>query len=249
VTAPVNPWASQLFVERSDAKGVHYCASLVADTADDVLERVDTVRAALASHDIEVPQVASRANEDERARVSFEPLPGLVIVEPGNQVEAIVRGLGRTLAAIHGVEPAPVVAPLSPSQLAELATVEGTRRTDPLDRPYERQTPERLVEIVRERIPAPAEGASDVLCHGAFGVNAVVVAGNDSTGIAPPVCAVVADRHLDLATLLREAAGRLPAELMPQLLDAYGAGPDSPNPAQPARLDWFDLARTLAQPQ
>lgn len=105
-----------------------------------------------------------------------------------------------------------------------------------LPAPYDRYPPDRLLELFLDGRPAIDD---DVLCHGRATMEAFLVDHGRFSGFARLDVALVADRHLDLATAHRSAQAVFGPEAVFRLYDAYGADPDL------VRLDHYVLAGHL----
>lgn len=109
-----------------------------------------------------------------------------------------------------------------------------------LPSPYDRYQPEELLDLLVAGVAAagpPPDGP--VLCHGRPELGRVLVDGDRLVGFDGLETAVVADRHLDLATAHLSVAEVLGAEAVYGFYEGYGTDPDL------ARLDRAMLAHHL----
>ena len=211
-------------------------------------ECLSWVAARAAAADLPVPDVVAAPTAD----------PGLdpVLVTTFLEGEADLRllgsserateALGRTLAAVHAIDPTgcPFDASLE-TLLAEAgARVDAglvTRESlQPALQPF---TPERLLTHVRAMAPEGTEPADQVLVHGDLCVTNLLV--DPRTGAATGVldwgrCGI-GDRYLDLAVTARSVVRNFGGEALPGFFAAYGeTNPD------PLRLELYSLLDELS---
>jgi aminoglycoside phosphotransferase len=171
--------------------------------------------------------------------------PGIPVDQPERHPDpgALAGLVGVGLRALHGLSPS--LADRCPPPSASAAwdgVVERCRRSvaagrvdaSTLPPPYDRYSPERLLELLVEGRPATDE--APVLCHGGPGLDRCLVDGERFAGFDGLEAVVIADRHLDLAVVHLEVAATLGAEAVVGLHEGYGTDPDL------VRLEHYVLA-------
>lgn len=186
------------------------------------------------------PFAVARVVERDGPWLVTERPPGLPADQPDRHPEpgSLATAVGRALSAIHGLptdaavgadqHPADGWAPVVERCRRLVAT--GSVEVEALPAPYDRYGADRLVELLEESVATLLAGDRSVpdppvLCHGSATPSRVLVDGSELTGIDGFESALVADRHLDLATAHLWVAELLGAEAVFGLYDGYGCDP------------------------
>jgi len=200
-------------------------------------ERLEWAAANVGSPAIESVEVEGEA---ETVRFVFEPVDGTPANRPEHRFEPDVtmRLIGECARSLHDT---PVGdCPVGPSMRDRAEAVADRFADDdrPLEPPYHRVTRQRLAQVVLDGLPEdPAEPS---VCHGRLDMSQVIICKGRSTVLGPPLGLTVADRHLDVATLVRSLSQAGPGELIAATMESYGWGV-----LAAPRLDWFDMLTVL----
>ncbi len=166
--------------------------------------------------------------------------------EPGHRPDLhadpddLVGALGEGLRQLHDLTPPDLVVtnpvPSGPDGYARpdvivdrcTAAVEaGLVETAALPSPYDRYSPQELLALFVEGRPDPIDADEPpVWCHGSVGAERFVVEGGSFTGFDRMENPVLADRHLDLATMHRSVQDHFGPEAVFRFYEAYGRDPN-----------------------
>ena len=170
---------------------------------------------------------------------------------PGNMVEhhpepaALAAGLGRSLHALHHLDPTTVSADLKlchgegwegVAQQVESRLDANNFEPRELREPYRRYGPEQLWEMFRGARPQQEDL---VINHGQFLPSNVLVSGGETGGLLGLSSMRLADRHFDLARMHLAIHELLGGEAVFAFYDAYGSEPNL------IAIDHYIFAHTL----
>jgi aminoglycoside phosphotransferase len=205
----------------------------------------------LAEHhaeDLPLPTVLAYEPGDDAfpALLVTAALPGEPDLRLLPDVDTAVGLLGRTLAALHALDPAGFPFDAGPdARLAEVATRLRSGQVDFAELPpgYHRIAPDRLIELLESMHPGPVPAADRVLLHGDLCVTNLLFdpASANATGLVDWRWSGVGDRHQDLAVTAASVVRNFGAEVLPRLFEAYGlVHPDA------RRLEFYGVLEELS---